>query len=117
MFSLAGLVAGAAIAPALTAVNASANKAWIAAFRGFGGATNTATGYLRSFGYSGDDAAATNAAAATEVDRRVSEAMTGIRPLAERRLLLLPAEEKCRYVKPEATPGERNSGTPGDNPS
>lgn len=51
--SMAGLVSGAVIAPALTAANASANAAWIAGFSGFGGAAGFAGKNYESLGLNG----------------------------------------------------------------
>lgn len=56
-WSLAGVAAGAVIAPTLIAANAEANAAWIAAFSGFGGAMNTVSQNLQSSGLSGSTAA------------------------------------------------------------
>lgn len=59
LLSMAGLLAGAVVAPALTAANAQANAAWIAGLAGFAGATNTASEALRLSGLSGSTDATT----------------------------------------------------------
>ncbi|MCE6976815.1 hypothetical protein EI534_05125 [Pseudomonas frederiksbergensis] len=49
-WTLAGIISGAVIAPALTAANAAANAPWIAGFSGFGGASVAAVNNANNFG-------------------------------------------------------------------
>jgi hypothetical protein len=49
-WTLAGIISGAVIAPALTAANAAANAPWIAGFSGFGGASVAAVNNANTFG-------------------------------------------------------------------
>ncbi|WP_442108417.1 hypothetical protein [Pseudomonas sp. NUPR-001] len=49
-WTLAGIISGAVVAPALTAANASANAPWIAGFSGFGGASVAAVNNANNFG-------------------------------------------------------------------
>ncbi|MCD5326750.1 hypothetical protein ACFFU8_18205 [Chromobacterium piscinae] len=57
--SMSGLFAGAVIAPAATAANATAHRALISATSGWAGATNLAAQTLRTAGLAGDAVAAT----------------------------------------------------------
>lgn len=93
--SMLGLIAGAVIAPALTAANASANATWIAATSGFSGATNTASVALRASGLSGTADATTR----RDIINRLREKLTVIvdpnKTIGEIHIALLSARAEC----------------------
>jgi hypothetical protein len=93
--SLAGLVSGAVIAPALTAANASANAAWIAAFSGFGGATNLASDTFRQSGLSGSFAAIDRNGIVVRLKDQLAVAIDANKTPSERRLAIQLAKAEC----------------------
>jgi hypothetical protein len=74
LLSMSGLVAGAVLAPAATAADAAANKAFIAAASGWSGATNLASQTLRTTGLAGDAVATSRNAIVTKLDKAIGEA-------------------------------------------
>ena len=93
--SMSGLLAGAVIAPALTAAAAQANAAWIAALSGWAGATNFAGQVLRTSGLSGSTIAETRNTIIQNVKKQIAIAMDGENSFEERRAALLQARAEC----------------------
>jgi len=71
---IAGLAAGAVAAPALTAANAVANKAWTAGLAGFAGSTNLAESTLGTSGLNGIAAATTANQLASKIATDIASA-------------------------------------------
>jgi hypothetical protein len=71
---IAGLAAGAVAAPALTAANAVANKAWTAGLAGFAGSTNLAESTLGTSGLNGIAAASTANQLASKIATDIASA-------------------------------------------
>lgn len=93
--SMAGLVAGAIVAPALVAANAQANAAWIAAFSGFGGAMNTASIALETSGLSGTAAARDRNTIIERIRTDLVVIVDPAKTLEEIRTSLLAARAEC----------------------
>lgn len=72
--SMSGLIAGAVLAPAATAADAAANKAFIAAASGWSGATNLASQTLRTTGLAGDALATARNSIVTNLNKAINEA-------------------------------------------
>jgi len=68
--TMSGLVAGAIVAPALTAAAAMANRAWISAFSGWAGATNLASQSVAAAGLNGVEVATRRNWIAGEVQKQ-----------------------------------------------
>ncbi|MCM5680107.1 hypothetical protein M8A51_11240 [Schlegelella sp. S2-27] len=93
--SMSGLVAGSVVAPALTAANATANATYIAAFSGWGGATNFAGQALRTSGLSGSTIAETRNGIIKNVREAIGIASDGTKTFEERRGALMRARSEC----------------------
>lgn len=95
--SVAGAVSGAVIAPALTAGNAAANATAIAAFSGFGGATNFLSQSLESTGNSGSADATTRNAIVTAIWQRLGDAFDEQKTIGERLTAIDSAKAACVF--------------------
>lgn len=93
--SMAGLISGSVIAPALTAANASANAAWIAATSGFAGATNTASEALRSSGLSGTSDAQTRKEIVDNLRTKLAIIVNPDKTVSEVQLSIIAARAEC----------------------
>lgn len=93
--SIAGMIAGAVIAPALTAAAAHANAAWIAGLSGFSGATNTASIALKTSGLSGTTAAEDRKAIIDRLRTQLAKAFDGTLTIVQRRDAIIAARVEC----------------------
>jgi hypothetical protein len=93
--SMAGLMAGAVVGPALTAANAAANAGWIAAFSGFGGATNTASEALRSTGLSGTFAAQDRNRIIERLREELPKVFDDSKTVSDRMMAIIAAKVEC----------------------
>lgn len=97
--SMVGLIAGAVIAPALTASNATANAGWIAGFSGLGGASGFASQALKSSGLSGT----TDAKVRNDIIENLRKGLTTIvdpkKTVSEIRAALLASKAECALYK------------------
>jgi hypothetical protein len=73
--SMSGLIAGAVLAPAATAADAAANKAFIAAASGWSGATNLASQTPRTTGLAGDAVATARNTIVENLNKAISDAV------------------------------------------
>lgn len=73
--SMSGLIAGAVLAPAATAADAAANKAFIAAASGWSGATNLASQTLRTTGLAGDAVATARNSIVENLNKAINDAV------------------------------------------
>lgn len=82
--SMSGLIAGAVLAPAATAANAMAHRAFISAASGWAGATNLASQTLRTVGLAGDAVASTRNQIITNMNIGITQATNTALSLDER---------------------------------
>lgn len=95
--SVAGALSGAVIAPALTAGNAAAHSSAIAAFSGFGGATNFLSQSLASSGNSGSADATTRNAIVTTIWQKLNEAFDEQKSIGQRLGAVDAAKAACVF--------------------
>ena len=95
LLGLSGVVAGAVVAPVMTAISAMKYAAWIAAMSGWAGSTNFLSGNLKSLGLSGSAAAETRNRIVMQVSDLTEIAIDSTKPFEERRRALIKAKSKC----------------------
>jgi hypothetical protein len=95
-WTLAGLISGAVIAPALTAANAAANAGWIAGFSGFSGASVLAVSNANTLGIGPESSANGMIAVAKAVQVPIATASNHSKPYNEREQAAAYASSICK---------------------
>jgi hypothetical protein len=93
--SMSGLVAGSVLAPAATASNAIAHRAFISAASGWAGATNLAAQTLRNTGLAGDATATVRNTIVSSLNAAIAQATDTTKSFDERFAGIQKAHAAC----------------------